>query len=352
VNSKEVFDSVADQPRHHLGDVAYETILKPARLVPNVPSNRGFASTPKPLPLGMISGKENCTLTVKIARVYLTPVAREEITARGALWGTDIYTDDSDMVAACIHGGWIRGEWADDVEVGMLDLDHGITNGAEREPINGRRRKDKEREERAKLEANAAVELLKAPKTGPVDVPTDRDLHVTVVILPRLEKYYSTTRFGIRSREFGGTHAGRRSTHDGISFAITGIRWVENGAGAQSRLRGKARRERIRKAFMEIQTAATSATGEELERKMEKLRVARAKIMAGNRPSKNEGGQDDVKGDVEMMDAVERPPSEGDKENRPREVANASSSPVRNGGSESGDGLVGGPRAVEAGSGA
>ncbi len=34
---------------------------------------------------------------------------------------------------------------------------------------------------------------------------------------------------------------------------ITGIRFVTNGAGAQNRLRGKARRERIRKHLAEVE---------------------------------------------------------------------------------------------------
>lgn len=103
--------------------------------------------------------------------------------------------------------------------------------------------------------------LTAPPTTGPVQVPLHRDLQVTVMILPALEKYASTTRFGIQSREFGGTYNGRKSSHDGISFMVTGIRWVD-GAAPQSRLRGKARRERIRKAMGEIQRALVIDLGE------------------------------------------------------------------------------------------
>ncbi|KAK1660170.1 histone deacetylation protein Rxt3-domain-containing protein [Colletotrichum godetiae] len=281
----------------------------PARQLPNIPSGRGFSSTPMPLPWNVIKDKENCTLTVKVPKVHLTSAAREEITARRALWGTDVYTDDSDIVAACIHGGWIRGEWADDVDVAMLDLDRGI-NAPEKEVPTTKRRKEKEKEEKARFEANAATYLDKAPKTGPVTVPVDRDMHVSLVVLPRLDKYGSTTRFGIRSREFGGRYNGRQSVHDGISFMITGIRWVTNGAGTQNRLRGKGRRERMRKAMGEMHAASRGLNGAALEREKLRLSKIRGEIVSGTWWKRNQGARapDEYK--------EERAPSEGDKENR------------------------------------
>ncbi|WYZ43491.1 hypothetical protein EsH8_VI_001190 [Colletotrichum jinshuiense] len=309
VTSKAVLESVTNLPRTHLGDVLYEPKLKPARQIPNVPSGRGFASTPTPLPWDMIKDKENCTLTVKVPKVYLTPAAREEITARRALWGTDVYTDDSDVIAACIHGGWIRGEWGDDVDVDMLDLDRGLSAPDKEIPAN-RRRKEKEREGKARLEANSATYLDKPPKTGPVSVPADRDMHVSLVILPRLEKYSSTTRFGLQSREYGGRYNGRKSVHDGISFMITSIRWVTNGAGTQNRLRGKGRRERMRKAMGEMNAASRGLNGAEFEREKQRLDKIRGEIVSGNWWKREEGRENDA-------DKEERAPSEGDKENRP-----------------------------------
>ncbi|CAI4211646.1 unnamed protein product [Parascedosporium putredinis] len=253
INSKAVLDSVADRPRHHLGDTLYEPIFTPSRLVPNVPSHRGFSTTPKPLPFDRIRDQENCTITVKVARIHLTPSAREEVTARRAVWGTEVYTDDSDVIAACIHGGWIRGEWPEDVDVNMLDLDRGIFNDGH---------------------------------TGPVHVPADRDMHVTLLILPKLQKYGSTTRFGIQSRQFGSSSRsddGQRAVeHDGLSFMILGVRWVENGAGAQSRLRGQARRDRMRKAMREVRTTFNGVNGAaDLENGKEVIRKLRSQLENG-----------------------------------------------------------------------
>ncbi|SPO05607.1 uncharacterized protein DNG_08294 [Cephalotrichum gorgonifer] len=311
VNSKAVLDSVAGRPRYHLGDVLYDPSFQPARLAPSVPSRRGYSTTPNPLPLEKISGKENCTLTVKVAKIHLTPSAREEITSRRALWGTEVYTDDSDVVAACIHGGWIRGEWPDDVDVSLLDLDHGIQNDGVVEK-ESRRKKDREAEAKARLEANAANFLSAPPRTGPVHVPADRDLHVTLVVLPKLQKYTSTTRFGIQSREFGG-YGRRQPSHDGLSFMITGVRWVENGARPQSQLRGKARRERMRRAMREVGVSFKGVNGVEGEAEKDSVgrlrgELERTAIVDGE---KNGGGARGEAGGNGEFDKENRP-AEGD----------------------------------------
>ncbi|KAI1636670.1 histone deacetylation protein Rxt3-domain-containing protein [Biscogniauxia mediterranea] len=248
IKSRAVLDSVADKPRKHLGDVVYQVTLKPAKLEMSH-SRFGYSSTPRPLPIDVIKGNENSTLTVKVPRVHLTPSAREEITARRAVWGTDVYTDDSDVIAACIHAGWIRGEWGEDVDPDLLDLHKPVAASS------------KAKQQRSAQAEQALEVLTSVPASGPVHVPADRDLHVTLLILPALEKYSSSTRYGIQSREFGGTYNGRKSVHDGISFMIQSVRWVD-GAAPQSRLRGKARRERIRKAMSEVNRSQVVDIGE------------------------------------------------------------------------------------------
>ncbi|KAI1815071.1 Rxt3-domain-containing protein [Poronia punctata] len=244
ISSQSVLDSVADRPRKHLGDVVYSVVLKPAKL-DSTHSKFGYSTTPRPLPMDMIKDNENSSLTVKVPRVHLTPSAREEITTRRAVWGTDVYSDDSDVVAACIHAGWIRGEWSGDVDVDLLDLQKPMSKSKQRI-----------------LPAEQHLDVLESlPASGPIHVPADRDLHVTLLILPPLEKYASTTRYGIQSREFGGIYNGRKSIHDGLSFMIQSVRWVD-GAAPQSRLRGKAHRERIRKAMSEVNRSQVVELGE------------------------------------------------------------------------------------------
>lgn len=258
VSNKAVLDSIAHKPREFLGDFVYELALKAARVQdPRTgrPPRHPYSSTPKPLPMDRIRGKEGSTLLVKVGRQHLVASAREEITSRRAVWGTDIYTDDSDIVAACIHGGWIRGEWPEDVDLRMLGLDEGHEN--EVKDVKGEKRGHMHGSADTKADPN----FLEMPlKTGPVPVPEGRDMHVMVLILPNLEKFTSTTRFGIQSREWGGKlgREGQRSSHDGLSFMIKSVRFVTNGALPQSRLHGKARRERMRKTMQEVKLSRAS----------------------------------------------------------------------------------------------
>ena len=313
ISSKAVLDSVAGLPRYHIGDVVYDPILKPARAQdPRTgrPPRHGYSSTPRPLPWDLIKDRQNCTLTVKIGKEHLAPDVREEITSRRAVWGTDIYTDDSDVIAACIHAGWIRGEWPEDIDIEALGLDEGANN-PDNDAQEGNNRKAGSNKN-ASRPTNPDV-LSEPPRTGPVPVPENRDLHVTLLILPLLQKYASTVRFGIKSREFGGLlgdAAGphQRAVHDGLSFMIKGIRWVTNGAGGQNRLRGKARRERIRRALREVELGPAWAGASPNVVDINGAAAAAA-------PSQTKGNHGAEGG--ELRKPPEKAPSEGDKENLP-----------------------------------
>ncbi|EMR10623.1 hypothetical protein PNEG_01326 [Pneumocystis murina B123] len=55
-------------------------------------------------PIPCLDGKLNGILTIRIARQYFHKSENDKIKKR-ALWGTDIYTDDSDIVAILLHTG-------------------------------------------------------------------------------------------------------------------------------------------------------------------------------------------------------------------------------------------------------
>lgn len=274
VDSQLVLDSVAHKPRKHLGDILYDPDIKADHF--RTHSKGGFRTKTKPLPRSLIEDNENSTLTVKVHRRHLEPHCREEVTRNRSVWGTDIYTDDTDIVAACIHAGWFRGEWQDDVDTGMLGLE-----------LKREAPKSKGRGAKA-VEKDLQDVLTAPPATGPMYVPLDRDLHVTILVLPNLVKYSGTTRFGIMSREFGGSFKGRKSVHDGLSFKIEQIRWVD-GAAPQSRLRGKARRERIRKAMSEVDRSQVVdvGSGKKLEKTAEITQTNRD-VDKENRPGEVE----------------------------------------------------------------
>lgn len=218
VNIEPVRSSVAHFPRHHLGSTLYAPrIGTPTTKTPLESAKFGYTSTPQPIP--RFEGKENCTFTIRVPRFRIDAARREEICGRRALWGTGIYTDDSDPVAAAIHSGFIRGSWGDDVDESILDLE--IKDTYQHAPQPSKEEADSDR-----------------PRVPPVP-PTDKDLHITLLILPKLDRYDSSVLFGIKSRTWDGSH-------DGMSFQVLRIDWVEEGAGRGEERGGEARRKRLR----------------------------------------------------------------------------------------------------------
>lgn len=149
---------------------------------------------------------------------------REKICRRGALWGVDVYTDDSDPLAAAIHAGWIRGDWGDGVDASTVEFTavpasaEGVGNPA--------------------LDGSTGSAISVRPPQ-PLMPPSGKDLHLTLLILPALQRYASLVRHGIKSRAWG-------DTHDGMSFMIEKMLWVEEGAGYGEERGAEARRKRMK----------------------------------------------------------------------------------------------------------
>ncbi|KAJ5666344.1 uncharacterized protein N7477_008792 [Penicillium maclennaniae] len=247
VNLEPLLASVSHLPRQHLGSTLYNPRIGVPSAKSSAESSKfGYTSTPRPLP--RFEKRENCTFTVRVPRFRIDSTHREEICARRALWGTGVYTDDSDPVAAAIHSGYIRGAWGEDVDESMLDLEikdiyqHAPQSTANK-PADG---KSDSHEKEARL---------------PPVPPPDQDLHITLLILPRLEKYDSTVMFGLKSRKFEGRH-------DGMSFMVHSVDWVDDGVGRGEERSGEARRKRLRTLMQtgRICTGPAMAKMDELRR--------------------------------------------------------------------------------------
>lgn len=240
VNLDPILSSVAHLPRHHLGSTLYTPRIDVPTGKASLDSAKfGYTSTPQPLP--HLERRENCTFTVRVPRFRVTPNRREEICVRRALWGTGVYTDDSDPVAAAIHSGFIRGSWAEEVDESMLDLE--IKDTYQHAPP-----------------PSTDASKSEGPRLPPVP-PPDQDLHITLLVLPRLERYDSTVMFGLRSRKFDGRH-------DGMSFKVQRVDWVDEGVGRGEERSGQARRKRLRTLMQtgRICTGAAMAKTDELRR--------------------------------------------------------------------------------------
>lgn len=234
--NKDLLVSVSRKPRKHLGSALYTSSLSlpPAKL----PSDRRirYANTVEPIP--RFDGGENCTFTVRVPRWLLSRTAQEidarepsrleEICKRRQVWGSEVYTDDSDVVAAAVHAGWIRGDF------GELDDDLRGLGEDEAEPADAAADAD--------ADADAPRQfVLDARPRRPVDVPLGHDMHVTVLVLPPLDAYASTHAHHVLSREWAGA-----APHDGMSFMVHRVEFVDEGAADRGVGRdAKSRKRRI-----------------------------------------------------------------------------------------------------------
>jgi hypothetical protein len=218
IRSQAVLDSIKDLTSSHLGSELYspEIVLPPQATPRAFDDKYGYFMRYKPS--RTFSEEDlNCTYTMRVAREYLTRDAREKICTDRNLHGTEIYTDDSDPVAMCIHSGWLRGDWGDDVDTALMEL-------PPPPPI------DQEVDE----------EMTEKPD-APIVPPEEMDLHITLRILPPLKQYKPVICYGIQSREWG-------DNHEGLSWTVDKLRWVDERNSRGFARGGKARRARLEAA--------------------------------------------------------------------------------------------------------
>lgn len=124
-----------------------------------------------------------------------------------------MYTDDSDVVAAAVHSGWIKG-------------DFGEYNEDLRDVFN-----------QTQDEAEEESDDLNEKPTQPARIPRDLDMHVTILILPPLQKYSSSVMHNLHSRSWG-------NDHDGMSFMIHRIEFVDEPRFSRHSERGPVAKKR------------------------------------------------------------------------------------------------------------
>lgn len=226
ISNQAVLDAVKHLPRNHLGSELYDPKIelagpRPVSTVTNAPKD-GVRRVYKPS--REFTEKDlNCTFTIRIPRFYLLPSERQRVCADRVLWGCDIYTDDSDPLAAAIHAGWIRGEWSEDVDTAQLGLAGPFPQDLDDEGV--------------------PEVVLDPPATGGGFIPpADMDLHVTLLVLPALKRYAEAARNGVLSRAWG-------PNHDGCSVSVLRLMWVDEGCGRAMARTGAARRQERRRKW-------------------------------------------------------------------------------------------------------
>ncbi|KAI8918381.1 hypothetical protein DFJ77DRAFT_455346 [Powellomyces hirtus] len=179
------------------------------------------------------------TIDVRVP-AYLLTFKSNVATRKSAVWGTDVYTDDSDIVAMVIHSGWYKAIDSPDLQQAQLKAlssaarrnslvqakpeKNANTTGEQRDLEDGAGGASSRPSEAEPLQVLPIPPL--APVMGTVD-PCDglasHDLHITLRILPRLVKYTGSLRNGIESRGWG-------SSHDGESIRIETVKAVSKGS--------------------------------------------------------------------------------------------------------------------------
>ncbi|KAG0164327.1 hypothetical protein DFQ28_010514 [Apophysomyces sp. BC1034] len=153
----------------------------------------------------------NGVLEVRVPARYLN-YGNARVRKR-AVWGTDIYTDDSDVVAMAIHSGKYKPLFSEP----EVQPDSSFALAIAGKPL--------EAAQAAKMLAISGKKWQARDERAP-----DHDLKVTVRVLPKLRCYASTIRHNIKSRPWG-------DNHDGVSFYVENVEKIKKG---EARLRGRS----------------------------------------------------------------------------------------------------------------
>lgn len=219
-----IMNAAKKYPRRHLGTFQYNPLVSEVNMAKGSAGRFDVGVLPNPIASFDQTDQQNCTYSIRVPRLWLQERERRMICKEAFLWGSGIYTDDSDIVAAAMHSGFIRSAPPENTDKGLLD--------------------------RIAKEQNAKIEGLVDAPERPLIPDSNKDAIVTCVVLPTLEEYPSSTRFGIRSRQWPGDKKG--AEHDGVSFAVIKVEFVSGGVEARRMGRtGKERRERLRRELQD-----------------------------------------------------------------------------------------------------
>ncbi|KAG2173231.1 hypothetical protein INT43_004605, partial [Umbelopsis isabellina] len=150
--------------------------------------------------LPVLENQENAILEVRIPSWCLT--YENKMVKKRALWGTDIYTDDSDIVAMILHTGQYDASYQEP----QVKLNSDVLLA---------------------MSGTAAVVEPRRLEVGK-NVP-DHDVSVMLRVLPKLQRYTGTIRHHLKSRQWGGNH-------DGLSIYVEKVELLPRG---EARAKGR-----------------------------------------------------------------------------------------------------------------
>ncbi|GAB5585835.1 hypothetical protein Unana1_00735 [Umbelopsis nana] len=175
--------------------------------------------------LPILEGQENATLEMRIPSWWLT--YDNKMVKKRALWGTDIYTDDTDIVSMILHSGKYEASYQEP----QVKLNNDV------------------------LLAMSGTAAVIEPRRVDIDqnIP-DHDVSVTLRVLPKLLRYAGTIRHHLKSREWGGNH-------DGMSLYVEKVDKLPRG---EARSKGRGALKRGLFAFQDLRRRAITKEKEGL----------------------------------------------------------------------------------------
>ena len=166
-----------------------------------------------PLPLPTVSIEETSTIVTNGDAPIVAAGGEEksifdlEPFRKRKVWGTDVYTDDSDLLCICLHSGWLR----------LLPSPTSLTPPSTT---------TKSASPSTSTSAGATAMDLDsaAPKvvkfTGGSGGKRSGSIIVKMVVAPTLLRYQSSVRQSLKSRNWG-------NGHDGVSLMIESVDFVQ-----------------------------------------------------------------------------------------------------------------------------
>ncbi|KAK6528447.1 hypothetical protein TWF281_009687 [Arthrobotrys megalospora] len=243
IDNSDVLAELKTHERHHLGSMVYTpTLLKKS----------GSVKSYSHIPLFM--ERENCTFIIRIPWYCLSLEERERVCKKRLLWGTEVYSDDSNILAVLIHLGYLPA-----VREGAEVVEYASAHDA----VIARLSAPKRRGGAGRREIVAVAMAEGAPKTS-ASMQEKKDLLVKVVICGNLGEYKSVVRYGLKSRGWDGGH-------DGMGFMVEDVKWVDSTIGFGDVRGGKGVHERLkkweamRKSNDMVETLITTTKGKETE---------------------------------------------------------------------------------------
>ncbi|EWC47627.1 hypothetical protein DRE_03247 [Drechslerella stenobrocha 248] len=211
VDNSDVIEELKKHERHHLGSMVYS---------PTVVKKSGSVKSWSHIPL--FTDRENGTFIVRIPWYVLSLEERERVCRKRLLWGTEVYSDDSNVLAVLIHLGYVPG---------VRDGQEVVEYASAHDTVVAKLSAPKRRGATARQREIAAMMTEGLPKPAQ-KIPDRKDLLVKLVVCGSLREYASVVKYGLKSRSW--------ENHDGMSFMVEDVKWVEENYAGFGDKRGVA----------------------------------------------------------------------------------------------------------------